>query len=172
MWLWLWLWLWLLCVAAVAAVVVLSRLFSRHMRRFDQLRALFGRIRMMWFAPHVEKPPNDSIPPDALREALRDVWAGMAANRFLQHTADLSNNPHASIQLIADLAPVVVPLWEEAAVKLGLPRSMEGIGRLQLAACCAVRSALPPRLCCASRFVPHVAMHACCVFVLHTPAGA
>ena len=91
----------------------------------------------MWFAPHVEKPPNDSIPPDALREALRGVWAGMAANRFLQHTADLSNNPHASIQLIADLAPVVVPLWEEAAVKLGLPRSMEGIGRLQLAACCA-----------------------------------
>ena len=59
---------------------------------------------------------------------------------FIVQLPSVFANAGSKAEAMDRLAPLIAPLWENAAVELGLPRTMEGIGRFQLAACMAVRA--------------------------------
>lgn len=105
-----------------------------------QLRTMLGQIRLMWFAPHLKTAPKDKFEPAAMRRALQGIWLAMQSHDFIVQLPSVFANAGSKAEAMDRLAPLIAPLWENAAVELGLPRTMEGIGRFQLAACMAVRA--------------------------------
>lgn len=108
-----------------------------------ECRCAFGVMRCMWFAPHLAQRPPDELPVERLvcqMQRLLEAEAHVFSTR-----AGLPSDaiPYISVHnLTVRIMQAVIPLWEDTAASMGLPRNFEGVARLTR----AVTTSRDPRI--------------------------